>query len=117
MAHAYAHLAERERILNYIDNRECELKEYIDTLQSNNNLFAMITERYPKYAHHLTPLTDKNNYALSEAHSELAFWGSVRKELNPCQSCNGYGKVRVFDAQDESHMEPCNACNGSGIAP
>lgn len=116
MARAYAHLAERERILNYIDNRKSELEEHIDILQSQNDLFVVIARHYPECTQTLTVFTDKDKLELSEERFELAFWKSVREKLNPCKSCSGYGEVRVFDTQDESHMEPCNTCNRSGIA-
>ncbi len=116
MAKAYAHLDDWERILSYIDSRAYELNERIDTLRDENNLFVTITERYPECANTFTAFANKNDSILSEARSELVFWISIRNKLNPCQSCKGYGKFRVFETQNESHLEPCDACHGSGAS-
>ena len=42
---------------------------------------------------------------------------SIGKEANPCKACNGYGMLKVWLAQDDSHLETCERCGGSGVAP
>jgi len=38
----------------------------------------------------------------------------LREAFNICSSCKGLGLIRVWYAQDESHMEKCKTCNGKG---
>lgn len=38
-----------------------------------------------------------------------------RLRASGCLNCKGYGKIRVWLAQDESRLETCIDCGGSGI--
>jgi NAD-dependent SIR2 family protein deacetylase len=48
--------------------------------------------------------------------SFLSEWSSVLGD-GMCQSCNGFGKIRHFLAQDEVEMRRCAKCGGTGLKP
>jgi len=134
MARTYTHMPLGERVLSFIDQRLHELKEAKRDAEAELAMWTAHRQEHtflnpeklaltglaepPAAERELLGWLDRRQGELkqeiAEAEREIRMWETHRKNLNPCPACNGYGKLRVVVAQDESYMEKCSACGGTG---
>jgi hypothetical protein len=112
MATAFDHMTPFFRLNYWLRQRISELKEEVRLLTAEKRMWLE-----PEIANAIVVpsiyLTEVETQILA-LDLERSRWEGLLDQLDTCEYCNGYGRIREIIAQDESISHECLKCNGTG---
>lgn len=116
--HLYSHDIIPQAELEFCQSMAESLQEQAEFLGDQKKCLTRAHERLEplvdcKSRNEITARIAAINRVLEIIENDIKFWREIEKLFqNGCKHCKGYGRIRVFEAQDESHLEPCPECSG-----
>ncbi len=118
---------EKEDLAHKIREKTCELTRLQNSFQFFDEWGKQYSENstdplYIEQKFYLANMINEYKIRINELKTTIE---TLQKELNiitrwynmfePCDACSGHGKFRIWEAQDESHLEDCKKCKGKGF--